>query len=112
MAKEMSKALEKRCYERYNDIMFECSYEHSTIGTEFSESTDGWNLKDMIDEAEYLLGCYYEPGNIRYDEMLTDKAAFKAWKKETKMLRKWIEDFRPYSIGVEPTAKHLNWFGN
>lgn len=75
-----------------------------------ADTRDGWNLKDMIYEAEYLLGCYYEPGNIRYDETLTDKDAFKAWKKEIKMLRKWLEDFRPYSIGIEPTVHHLNWY--
>ena len=39
---------------RYNRIMNEICCEHLTIGTSYSENTDGWNIRDMVDEVESL----------------------------------------------------------
>ena len=37
---------------KYNDLMFALCYEHNTIGTSYSESTSGWNIRDMVAECE------------------------------------------------------------
>lgn len=48
----------------YNNIMFDYCWEHCTIGTSFSENTEGWNLRDMVSEAQYHYDTCYESGNL------------------------------------------------
>ena len=48
---------------RYNRLMMDYCIEHATIGTNFSENTEDWNLRDMVSEAQYHLDCCFEEGN-------------------------------------------------
>lgn len=50
----------EKVIQRYNNIMCSIGYEHCTIGTDFSESTEGWNLRDMVAECDYTLSTYFE----------------------------------------------------
>lgn len=38
--------------ERYNDLMYSLCLEHLTIGTEFSENTADWNLRNTLQKFE------------------------------------------------------------
>lgn len=79
--KEMKNLNMKSATKRYNDIMNGMGYEHNTINTRFSENTDGWNLRDMVAECDYVLSCYYEDGHcnseMRYS---SDSEERKMWK--------------------------------
>lgn len=82
-----------KAVERYNLIMECCGYEHHTIGTRYSEGTENWGLADMVEEAEYLLSCYYEPGHCRYEDRKEDRAR---WTSETGKLKRFINAYKPF----------------
>ena len=108
----MSKVLAKECWTRYNDIMEMCGYEHSTIGTRFSESTEGWNLRDMVAEADYLYSCYFESGHCRCDDRFLSKEDYKIWRKESGALKRWIDRFAPYAEDMVCAWGHCSQYDN
>ena len=61
-SKQLASALKK-----YNEIMWDLCREHLTIGTELSEGTADWNLRDMVAEADYYLSTYHENGHGNND---------------------------------------------
>lgn len=47
----------------YNDLMEGIGLEHLTIGMSYSEEQEAkklWNLRDLVAEADYQLGLYYQ----------------------------------------------------
>ena len=79
-----------KAVKRYNQIMIDCGWEHRTIGTRYSENTQGWGIKEMVNEAKYLLSCYYEPGNCRYEDRNLDEDMKRAYRSETGKLKRFI----------------------
>ena len=98
---------------RYNGIMEDIGYEHNTIGTRFSESTEGWNIRDMVAECDYTLSCYYEGGHVnsemRYSE---DPEERKIWAKETGKLRRFINTYEKFIDGVKCNSAHCSVYDN
>lgn len=98
---------------RYNDIMMDIGYEHNTIGTEYSEDTDGWNLRDMVAECDYTLSCYYEDGHcnaeMRYS---TDPEERRMWKSETGRLRRFIKAYEPFIGDMVVATGHCSSYDN
>ena len=103
----------KRATKRYNDIMETIGYEHNTIGTKFSEDTEGWNIRDMVAECDYTLDTYYEEGHangdMRYSE---DPEERKMWRSETGRLSRFIEKYKPYIRGVKCVEGHCSCYDN
>ena len=110
--------LEKAIIE-FNSIMFDYCWEHCTIGTSFSENTEGWNLRDMVSEAQYHYDTCYESGNcneegrypdyweldsscilsqekyrrvIRHNE--SEKEMHEDWLRKTRRLRNFIRKYK------------------
>lgn len=102
----------ERAISRYNDIMWNCGYEHSTINTKLSENTENWNLRDMIAEADYLLSCYYETGNVRCDDRFLGEEEYKIWRSETGMLKRFIDAYKPFVENMICTENHCSNFDN
>lgn len=98
---------------RYNSIMYGMGYEHLTIGTNLSEGTDNWNLRDMVCECDYQLSAYYEDGNInadlRYSDDPNDR---KAWASETGKLKRFIAAYSPFIKDMRCTEGHCSRFDN
>ena len=92
----MKKLNMESAIKRYNGIMMDCGYEHRTIGTNFSEDTENWNLRDMVAEADYLLSCYFESGHCRYEDRLLSKEDYKIWRSESGMLKRFIKAYEPF----------------
>ena len=44
----------KSAIKRYNGIMQCIGYDHLTIGTNLSEGTENWNIRDIVAECSYL----------------------------------------------------------
>ena len=99
----------KKAIERYNGIMNSIGYEHCTIGTNFSESTEGWNLRDMVAECDYVLSTYYEYGHAN-EEMKQE--CYKTWKSETGKLQRFIKAYEPYIKDMECISGHCSKFDN
>lgn len=98
---------------RYNDIMNDCCCEHLTIGTVFSEDTDGWNIRDMVAECDYLLSSYLDPntgvGDMRYS---SDSNERKMWLNESNRLKRFIKTYEPFTVDVKCVTHHCSKFDN
>lgn len=101
----MKKVNMKYAIEKYNHIMAVTGYDHNQIGTWFSESTDGWNLRDMVAECDYLLSTYYEYGYANCDMMEDDR---KVWLSETGMLRRFIKRYEPFVKNMNCVIAHCS----
>lgn len=98
---------------RYNTIMEVLGYEHNTIGTKFSENTEGWNIRDMVAECDYALSCYYEPGHANNDMRYSDEPEErKMWKSETGKLKRFIEAYKPFISGLKCVSGHCSQYDN
>ncbi len=103
----------KQAVVRYNGIMNSIGYEHNTIGTNLSECTDRWNLRDMVAEADYVLSTYYEDGHcngdMRYSEYEDER---KMWRSETGRLKRFIKAYEPFIKEMECTEGHCSVYDN
>lgn len=112
----------KKAIKRYNSIMFDFCWEHCTIGTRFSEDTEGWNLRDMVSECQYHLDTCYEEGNLQsegsdvqelydcnysYNEVQSIR---KEWLSKTRRLRNFIEAYKPYIGDLKCVVGHCSDF--
>lgn len=102
----------EKALKRYNDIMYDVGYEHSTIGTRFSENTENWNLRDMVAEADYLLKCYYETGHCRCDDRFLGEEEYKIWVSETGKLKRFIKTYEPFIVDMICFEGHCSKFDN
>ena len=108
----MKKLNMEAALKRYNDIMYDLAYEHSTIGTKFSENTENWNLRDMVAEADYLLSCYYEEGHCRCDDRHMSQECYKLWVSETGRLKRFINAYEPFVENMVCAQGHCSRFDN
>ena len=103
----MKKLNMQSAVKRYNGIMMDICAEHCTIGTQFSEDTENWNLRDMVAECDYWLSCYYEKGNVRFDMIQDDR---KLWLSETGKLKRFIEAYEPFIRNMVCTEGHCSQY--
>lgn len=99
----------EKAIERYNGIMCCIAYEHCTIGTNFSESTEGWNLRDMVAECDYILSTYFEYGHANAE---IKQENYKMWKSETGKLQRFIKAYEPYIDGIKCVSGHCSKYDN
>lgn len=101
----MIKTEYQRICKRFDDVM-------DYIGCEFleicNENSDiyrkrnhyciqkGITLSWMLDEAEWWLSCYYEPGNVRADDKHYDAECYKTWLAETGRLKRLITAIKKF----------------
>lgn len=97
---------------RYNRIMMNLCWEHKTINTNYSEDTEGWNIRDLVAEADFLLSCYYEEGNVRCDDRLDSKEAYDLWISETGKLKRFINAYLPFINGIKCVRGHCSKYDN
>ena len=104
---------EKRAINTYNKIMSNLGYEHNTIGTRYSESTENWNLRDMVAECDYTLSTFYEEGHcneeLRYSDYEEDR---KMWKNYTSRLSRFISNYKPYIENMKCCSGHCSKYDN
>lgn len=118
---------------KYNQIMFKYCWEHCSIGTNYSENTEGWTLRDMVSEAQYHLDTCYEDGNSqeegrymdiweidssailslqKYEYVLkhneTERELHKEWLTKTKDLRNFIYTYCNFLDGIHCKEYHCS----
>lgn len=116
---------EKKVVERYNAIMNYICCEHCTIGTNYSENTEGWNLRDMVSECQYHLDCRYESGNANSDgRSVSDymdmygcdredaEDAHREWLKEVGRLKRFIDKYKAEAMTMKCTSGHCSKYDN
>lgn len=97
---------------RYNDIMYDICREHLTIGTELSEDTDGWTIRDMVAECDYQLSTYYECGHCNEEMRRDGEEGRKMWYSETGKLKRFINAYKPFIEGVKCVTGHCSRYDN
>lgn len=98
---------------RYNALMADTGYDHRAIGQRYSEGTEGWNLRDMVAECDYVLSCYYEGGGCNGDMQYSDDPEErKQWRSHTGKLKRFIEAYKPFIETLTCTARHCSQFDN
>ena len=103
----------EKAVKRYNDIMMSLCYEHVTIGTRYSEDTEGWNIRDMVAECDYVLSCYFENGHCNADLRYSDEPEErKLWRSETGKLKRFIAAYEPFIEGVICESGHCSQYDN
>ena len=87
----------KSAIKRYNNLMSSMAREYLTIGTNLSEGTEKWNLRDMVAECDYQLSTYYEYGHLNEELRHSDnKEERKMWISETGKLKRFIKTYEPF----------------
>lgn len=94
---------------RYNDLMIELGYPGNTIGTEFSDGTDQWTLRDMVAEVDYIKNTFYERGHIN-NKMRTEDP--KQWLRYADRLRYFVRKYREKIDGIAAYKKHNSEYDN
>jgi hypothetical protein len=104
----------EKATDRYNGIMLDLCADHLTIGIpSYSEGTDGWNLRDMVAECDYLLSTYYDPGHTNYDmKDSDDEDERKAWRSETGKLKRFIAAYEQFISEMRTTEDHCSKYDN
>ena len=94
------KAEYRKIAKRFCDVMNIIGCEYLDIeGSELNDNKRYYNVEHgvtigwMIDEAEYWLSCYYEPGHVRCDDKRDDP---KTWRSETGYLKRLINALKKY----------------
>ena len=103
----------EKAVKRYNDMMFDLGLEFLTIGTNYSEDTDNWNIRDLVAEADYQLSCYFEAG-MSQEEMRDSEDEYerKRWRSEVGKFTRFINYYKPYIEGVRCTQGHCSQYDN
>lgn len=82
---------------RYNNIMFSIGCEHMTVGTEFSEDTDHFGIREMVNECKYWLGTFREGSHANSDMRYSDnEEERKIWRSSTGKLERFINTYSPF----------------
>lgn len=98
---------------RWNKLMIELCYEYNTIGLDYSQFTEKWNLRDLICEADYILSCYYEDGNYNCEMKYSyDIEERKMWRNETEKLKRFINRYKPFIENMKCTVNHCSKYDN
>ena len=98
---------------RYNALMGELGYEHNEIGTGFSDKTEGWNLRDMVAECDYILSTFYEDGHCNADmRTSSDEKERKMWRSWVGKLERFVASYQHYIKDLKCTQGHCSQYDN
>ena len=101
---------------RYNNLMYSLGREHVTIGTEDTEepeSTNKWNLRDMVSEVQYWLDSWQSDDSIyreaAYDTSLPDhKEVYSQYRNDLARMERFIARFENEALTMKCTEKHCS----
>lgn len=107
----------------YNKMINDLGMEFLTIGTNYSENTEGWTLRDMVSEAQYQLDVCYEEDNAnadgrsirdlidRYSVDEDDARRWHAdWLAKTRRLRRFINKYKAEALKNTCKTGHCSKF--
>lgn len=107
--------INKDALKTYNHLMADLGYEHNTIGTNLSEDTEDWNLRDMVSEAQYTLDMFNDPNSIHYADahdqfQPAGKPWYKQWINEKARLKRFIEKYEDEAMEMECSTGHCSCY--
>lgn len=97
----------ERAKKRFNGIMMDICCEHMTIGTWFSEEPQLKSVKEMVNECEYQLSCYYESGHAREEMRREGKEELNRWRSDVGKLKRFIEAYKEEEPALDESQEEL-----
>ena len=95
---------------QYNNLMMNIGHEHNTLGTEFSEDTEDWNLRDAVSETAYLLELWQETDSIYYldahSELQPQRQWYRRWYGEIARMKRFINKYKTEALTMHCTVNH------
>lgn len=95
---------------QYNNLMMDIGFEHNTIGTEFSENTDDWNLRDAVSETAYTLEIFQDPDSIFYAdahyEFQPHRQWYARWYREIGRMKRFINKWKDEALTMHCAVNH------
>lgn len=102
---------------RYNRLMYEMCYEYNTIGTSFSESTDGWTIRDLVSEVQYTLDLWLDPMCAPYQDahdrwMDADEREYlyKDWVSNVAKMKRFVQRYKADALETVCVSSHCSKF--
>ena len=74
-----------------------------------------WNIRDLVAEADYWLGTFYDEGHTHYeliDPVYADDESRKEWRSATGKLKRFIEAYKPFIDNIVCTETHGSKYDN
>ena len=116
---EMRKVNMETAVRKYNSLMYMLGYEHKSIGMGLSENTSDnpdnvknclYTLRDMVAEADYHLGTYYEDGHCNEELRRSDDPnERKMWASDVGKLKRFINRYEPFlTDDMECVQRHCS----
>ena len=87
--------------------MMALGFEYATIGTNFSEDTENWNLRDMVSEMKYFLDLYNEDGTC-YSDMKED--CYDEWRHDVKLMQGFISKYKDEALKIKGYTRHCSCY--
>jgi len=96
---------------QYNNLMFDIAFYHNTIGTIYSENTDGWNLRDAVSETQYTLEMFLDPDTIFFQDghdpdQGSHRPWYKEWKNSVGRMKRFINRWRDDALKLHCAVNH------
>lgn len=103
----------RNAVKEYNNILYSLGREDLTLGTRFSEGTEGWNLRDLVAEVDYQYSTYKEWGHVSYEALhSSDSCERLQAMRECKSLKSFIEKYKGYVTYLHCVRYHCSKFDN
>lgn len=93
---------------KYNEIMFSINREYLTIGTDKSQNTENWNLRDMVSEMKYTLDIYADPQGMYWEEA-HDPSQPKRSNGVGQWYYEWMQTMRKMERFIDNYARHIGY---
>ncbi len=100
----------ERAKERYDKICYAHLYEEAS-----TDENPNWNIRDIVSEADYWLGTFYDEGHTHYemiDPIYADEDSRKEWRSAVGKLKRFISAYEPFIEGVICTENHGGKYDN
>ncbi len=73
----------------------ELNYDLQNISSSDNKEVEEYTQKEVIDEAEYVLSCFYEGGHSLNEDLNSENKKIKEEaEKQTKQLKKYIDKYK------------------
>ena len=96
--------------------MFSICREHLSIGTNFSEDTENWNLRDMVSEMQYTINQYENPDCIywedAHDEFQPKEKGvgvwYKEWRNTIAKMKRFVAKYKDEALTIKCVSAHCS----
>lgn len=93
--------------------MYDICRDHLTIGTNASENTDNWNLRDMVSEVQYTLDIWDDLDSLEWcdahdESQPAHKPWYREWYSQKQRMKRFIAKYKDEALKMKCTESHCS----